>query len=260
MEERAIEELIAKYNEGLTDPFEVQQLEALLESGAIDLTQLRHLAKLEEQVLKIEAPLTSLQMDDRFYAMLSKEKKATHRSVFTLNSFFSVWPMQRLAFGSLLLIGGFAVGFLVQRPGPSNDVAALTQQVGEMKEMMMLSLLEKESVTDRLKAVSLSTEMNKVSLKVTEALFQTLNRDENVNVRLAALEAIKPFARESPVRSELIRSIGLQQSPLVQMALAELMVQLQEKGSVGALEKLLEDKQTPAEIKTRIQESIDVLI
>jgi hypothetical protein len=41
MEANKIDELVAKYNEGLADPSEVQQIEFLLESGHVELTQLR---------------------------------------------------------------------------------------------------------------------------------------------------------------------------------------------------------------------------
>jgi len=125
---------------------------------------------------------------------------------------------------------------------------------------MMLTLLEKESAAQRLKAVGLTTEMNQVSDKVTNALFTTLNQDENVNVRLAALDVLKGYVKESSVRSRLIESIKVQDSPLVQVALAELMVSIQEKKSVEALKHLLRSDKTPAEVKTKISESIEVLI
>ena len=124
----------------------------------------------------------------------------------------------------------------------------------------MLSMLEKESATQRLKAVSLTSDMDQVSEKVTNALFATLNNDENVNVRLAALEALTSFSKESTVRAKLIGSIATQDSPLVQMALAELMVSIQEKKSVDALKQLLQNEKTPKEVKTKISESIKVLI
>jgi len=122
-----------------------------------------------------------------------------------------------------------------------------------------LTMLEKESATERLKAVSLTSEMSNVSSKVTNALLQTLNNDENINVRLEALEAIKPFVRDSRIRAELVRSIAKQESPLVQVALAELMVALQEKSSVKELQKILQRERTPQEVKKRIEESIKTM-
>ena len=91
-------------------------------------------------------------------------------------------------------------------------------------------------------------------------MIKTLNNDENVNVRLAALEALKPYGNNSEVRQELIRAIGNQESPLVQIALADLMASLQEKSSVREFDKLLKDSRTPGEVKERIRRSIEVLI
>ena len=120
----------------------------------------------------------------------------------------------------------------------------------------MLSLLEKESATDRLKAVSLTEQMDQASKQVTSALLQTLNNDENVSVRLAALDALRPYSKDGQIREALVRSIAQQKSPLVQVALAELMAELQEKGAIDAFKGILEDGETPSDIKKKIRENI----
>jgi hypothetical protein len=259
MEKASMEELVAKYNEGLADPSEIKRIEQLIEEGQIDLTQLRELSKLDDQITKTEMPSPSLQVDDSFYAMLAEEKRKQRKSSASFQIDWSVlWP--RLAFASVLIVAGFTGGYLLQRPAPNPEVAQLTQEVSDLKEMMMLSLLEKESATERLRAVSLTSDMTNASEKVTDALFQTLNNDNSVNVRLAALEALKPYVKNSDVRKQLIQSIGQQDSPLVQVELAQLMVAIQEKKSVKELQKLMDNDKTPKEIKSKIKESIDVLI
>ncbi len=259
MEQNKIDELVAKYNEGLTDPSEIHQLEQLIEEGKVDLTQLRSLDLLEERLMAIETPAPSLAMDDKFYAMLAKEKKKETASSFSISIPSMGWLLSRLAFAMILIVAGFAGGYFFNGRNDS-DVEQLTAQVSSLKETVMLSLLEKESATDRLKAVSLTTEMDRVSQTVTKALFQTLNSDPSVNVRLAALEALAPYSKDGKVREELIRSIAKQESPMVQVALAELMGQLQEKKSVREFDRILKDDKTPAEVKNRIKESINVLI
>lgn len=260
MEKQSVEELIAKYNEGLADPAEIKLLEQLIEEGEVELTQLRELSKLDDQMVKVEMPAPSMNVDDSFYAMLAEEKRKQRKTSFSFQIDWSVL-LPRIGFAALLIVAGFAGGYLLQRPSsPNGEVAQLTQEVSDLKEMMMLSLLEKESATERLRAVSLTSDMTKVSDKVTDALFQTLNKDENVNVRLAALEALKPYVKNSSVRKQLIESIAEQDSPLVQIELAQLMVIIQEKKSVKELQKLMDDDKTPKEIKSKIKESIDVLI
>lgn len=259
MEQTKVDELIAKYNVGLADPVELHQLERLIEDGKVELTQLRDLNKLDEQIVRMEPPRTSLQMDDRFYQMLAGEKKKA-ASTFSFSWPSWNWLAPRLAFTMVLIAAGFAGGYWFHKPTQSGDVAVLTKEVADLKEMMMLSLIEKESASERLKAVSLTSDMDKASQKVTIALFKTLNNDDNVNVRLAALDALRTYARDGKVREELIRSIAHQDSPLVQVALAELMAALQEKKSVKELEKILKSENTPEEVKNKIKESIEVLI
>lgn len=258
MDKLKIDELVEKYNEGLSDPAETQLLEQLIEKGEVDLTRLRELHTLDEQILNVATAVPSLRLDDQFYTALAKEKRQQGKgSSFSLQS-WDIFP--RLAAAAVLILSGFAVGYFIQSPAQKNEVSELTQEVSDLKEMMMLSLLEKESATQRLRAVSLTSEMDQVSEKVTTALFTTLNYDENVNVRLAALEVLKGYSKSSKVRAQLIESIAFQDSPLVQVAMAELMVAIQEKKSVDALKQLLKSDKTPNEVKTKISESIEVLI
>ena len=77
--------------------------------------------------------------------------------------------------------------------------------------------------------------------------------------QLAALEALIPYLRESEVREEIIRSIAKQDSPLVQVALAELMAKIQEKSSVEELQKIIQSDKTPTDVKNKIKESIKIL-
>ncbi len=260
MEQAKIEELIAKYNEGLADPSEIKTIEHLIEEGRIQLTDLHELNKLDEQLVTIELPSPSIKLDDQFYTMLAAEKKKIQPA--TLKFSWPQWSVlfPRLAIAASFAIIGFIGGYWLQRPGANREVIALTNEIGALKEMVMFSLLEKESPTERLRAVSLASDMTQVSQDVTRALFRTLNEDENVNVRLAALEALKPYVRSSQVREELVRSIAKQDSPMVQLELATLMATIQEKKSVKELQRIVESDKTPKEVKNKIRESLKVLI
>jgi hypothetical protein len=257
-----IQDLIRKYNSHEASATEIAVIEKMIEQGEIDLEQLHPITSLQDQLMTMEFPSTSEDLDDRFYQMLALEKKS--RKGFSWQTFLSSlsWPSvaPKLALAAVTLFVGVAVGYFAKPAAPSQDIQALTSQVNDLKEMMMLSLLEKESATDRLKAVSLTEQMNDASAKVTDALMQTLNNDPNVNVRLAALDALKPYAQNSRVREQLIKSIAKQDSPLVQVSLAELMAQLQAKSSVKELEKIIQSDKTPADVKNKIKQTIDVLI
>lgn len=266
MEVERIQELIAKYNAMTADPAELREIERLIGNGIIDISDLVELQAMEEGVDRLETPMHSRSLDEKFYAMLQAEKKAASRSSFKWSDFrwsdlFSTEGLiPKLAFASVALMVGLIGGMYLRSPQQKDlQIQRLGEEVGALKEIMMLSMLEKESPTERLKAVSLTHEMDQVSKTVTGALLQTLNNDENVNVRLAALDALRPYSQQSEVREALIRSIGQQDSPLVQVALAELMAALQAKSSVQELQKIMRDGNTPSDVKKKIQESIEVL-
>ena len=259
MNKNQIDELIAKYNEGLADPSEILRLELLIESGEAELTSLRELSRFDENIDKFKEPVPSKKLDKNFYDMLSRETSKSKQFDFASWFSFESW-IPKLSVAAVLIVLGFIGGTVLQKNTSGGDVKILADEVSGLKELMMISMLEKESATDRLKAVSLSEEIQGPSKKVTEALFKTLNSDPSVNVRLAALDALQNYSKSPVVREGLVRAIAQQESPLVQVALAELMVTMQEKSSVKELKKILQQKSTPKEVKQRIEESIKVLI
>ena len=77
---------------------------------------------------------------------------------------------------------------------------------------------------------------------------------------MAALESLYQYAENPIIREGLIRSIRNQNSPMVQMSLAEMMASLQEKRSVKEFEKLLRSNRSPEEVKEKIKSSIQPLM
>ena len=259
--EKQLNDLIKKYKEGSASAGDLLSLEKHIEAGHIELTELDDVHGFYQKLDGLATPDPSERMTEGFYDMLASQAKAKNESRPWFENLWSFGPAVRWAYTLGLLAIGVAVGwFLNPKSEDYAEIHQLSTEVKEMKEMMMLSLLEKESTSDRLKAVSLTNELPGASQKVTEALLQTLNNDENVNVRLAAMEALLPYSNDPNVRQGLIASIARQESPLVQISLAETMVALQEKSSVDPLKELLEKEDTPAEVKEKIEESIRILI
>ena len=154
------------------------------------------------------------------------------------------------------------IGFLINHQGYDNkkEMAALSSQVHDMKEMMMLSLLENPSASERIRGVSYTNEIKSANKEVVNALLSTLNNDPNVNVRLVTLEALTQYSNDATVREGLVQSIVQQDSPLVQAALADVMLKLQEKKSVQSFRKLLQQKDLNHSIRSKIEQTITGLI
>jgi len=121
-------------------------------------------------------------------------------------------------------------------------------------------MLNQPSSFERLKAVNISSTIDHTNDKVINALLKTLNNDPNVNVRLATIDVLVQHGSDPRVREGLVRSINRQKSPLIQAALADAMVVLQDTSSVKELRKLLQRKDLNQTVKTKIHSSITKLL
>ena len=215
-------------------------------------------------------PSSAMQAD--FNAILTEFKKGQdiQKNPFgewinKLREFLYMQVQPRLVYSLLLVAFGLVGGYFLHQPGQSSiaynkQIDSLSSQVSEMKQVMMFSLLQDPSASQRIRAVAYTEEINNVDFKVIGALFTTLNEDPNVNVRLATLDALVKLAGEPKVREGLVRSIDLQESPLMQTAIADVMVKLQEKSSIRSLQKLLHKKDLNKMVKFNIEKSIQRLI
>lgn len=172
----------------------------------------------------------------------------------------------KVAASFILVTGGFLAGYLLKKPEPvtaynyQSKVDSLSSQVHDMREMMMLSLLENPSASERMRAVGYTSEIKNVNTKMIDALLSTLNNDPNVSVRLMTLDALTHYSDNPFVREGLVQSIVRQESPLVQSAMADVMAKIQEKRAVKPFKELLQQKQINVQVRTKIEQIISRLI
>ena len=220
----------------------------------------------------VPAPQPSEKMQVRFDAMLDTYKQEEMSRVpgvlFYLRQLFAIRPGFTWAYSVALVVVGIGFGYLLNRgfggvpaAGPEKQqLQALSAQIHEMREMVLLSLLENPSASERIRGVSYTSEISKVNKNVINALLSTLNNDPNSNVRLITLEALTHYADDPAVREGLVQSILHQDSPLVQAALADTMLKLQEKKAVPSLKELLHQKDLNEMVRMKIQQTLTRLI
>jgi hypothetical protein len=153
-----------------------------------------------------------------------------------------------LAF-ALLMLGVFLGRYVAQLRGPNPDVAQLTGQVENLRQLVTLSLLQEQSPSSRLRGVTYSYQMARPDAQVEQALLYAVNHDSNVNVRLSAVDALEKYAASPQIRRALADAVPVQDSPLVQIALMDLLVQLNDKEAAPALRKLAQDAQADDQVR-----------
>ena len=153
-----------------------------------------------------------------------------------------------LAF-ALLLVGVCLGRYVAEPRGASPDVARLQGQVESLRQLVTLSLLQEQSPSSRLRGVTYSYQMAQPDAQVEQALLYAVNHDSNVNVRLSAVDALEKYAANPQIRRALADAVPVQDSPLVQIALVDLLVQLNDKEAAPALRKLAQDAQADNQVR-----------
>jgi hypothetical protein len=250
------------------DAGDKNEMRGFLIENEIKEEELEELERLTDQLYELPDREPSEKMKAAFYSKLEEYKSSLTQNeprVYKLDTLAGGprYPslIRKLAYAAVLLVlAGLAAFWYRSELKYKNQVASMISQMQDMQKMMMLTLLEQPSPTDRLKAINISNQINNADDKIIDALLNTLNNDENVNVRLMAVEALYNYAENPKVRIGLIRSIVKQESPIVQVALADVMVMLQEKRSVSELKKLLEKNNIDKNVETKLKNSIKQLI
>jgi HEAT repeats/Putative zinc-finger len=150
---------------------------------------------------------------------------------------------------ALLMVGVFLGRYVAQPRGPSPDVAQLQGQVESLRQLVTLSLLQEQSPSSRLRGVTYSYQMAQPDAQVEQALLYAVNHDSNVNVRLSAVDALEKYTAHPQVRRALADAFPAQDSPLVQIALIDLLVQVNDKEAAPALRKLAQDARADNQVR-----------
>ena len=150
-------------------------------------------------------------------------------------------PSLSAGWACVLLVAGFLGGRYIDRDQSEKvELAELRNELQKTSQLVALSYLQQQSASGRLQGVSYSTRIQQPDPQVLDALVHTLRYDSNVDVRLAALDALGRYGKRPDVSRGLVESLEGQQSPLVQVALIDLLVDLHESSAVGPLRRLQE--------------------
>ncbi|MEM1259027.1 MAG: hypothetical protein AAGH81_10875 [Bacteroidota bacterium] len=213
----------------------------------------------------IRVPEPSQAMDSAFFSTLADERDKQRKKKFPLkdylNDFLSLLMKPQLAYSLLflVLVGGYVWNTRLD-PSSYGNRTVVDSETEQVREKLVLTLLEQNSANKRLEGVAEANKINKVDDQVINALLRTLNMDPNVNVRLAAIESLTNYVENPKVRQGLIQSIPNQESPIIQVTLANLMLALEEKKSIEPFKKLLEKPELDTTVKKKIEKTIKSII
>jgi len=165
---------------------------------------------------------------------------------------FPAHPVWRFAMAAGLLLAGMLGGHYWPRTVAGNpEMAQLREQVEDLHRMVAISMLQQQSPSARMRGVSYSEKIAQPDPRVLDALLQAVNHDGNINVRLSAVDALQKFASGPEVALAMVDSIAQQESPLVQIALIDMLVQLDARGAAPGLARISKDMRMDEMVRQR---------
>jgi len=253
-----IQDLVSEEWAGTLSSSDSERLRSHLAACASCREERDGLNRLWQQLAAIPSEEPGAGVRTRFQAMLEGYKQGIGRAQDLparragLGEWFGLRPAFRFGLAALLLTAGFFSGYMLRssRNG-QEELASLREEVHEMRQIVTISLLKQQSASERLKGVSWSSQVSRPDPEFLSTLLHTLNLDSNVDVRLAAVDALSRFADDPSVRSALIQSLPRQESPLVQISLIDLLVQLRERESIDVLRQLTNDNNQNEQVRKR---------
>jgi hypothetical protein len=169
-------------------------------------------------------------------------------------------PALSMGWAVALLLAGFFGGRYVDRDTRhTSELAAVQQELVNMRELVVVSMLKQQSPSERLQGVSFSMDQKQPDGKVLEALLHTLRYDNSVDVRLAALDALSRYSSQPDIRQGLKDSLQPQQSPMVQVALIDALVEMHDASIVPQLKQFQADPKIDPTVRKRADWGIQQL-
>lgn len=236
-----------------------QDLKRYLEANPDVAKELEMLSQTWELFDEIKLPEPSTQMDARFDGMLASYQSSQESHLPSFIQLITNWIISGWQMGLTALILGLLIGWwLFPSQKQSHSIQQLSQEISDMKEMMMLTLIEQPKAQERIRAVNMAMDLPDADGHVIAALITTLNEDDNLNVRLASLESLVRYADKSNVREALIEALKMQDSPIMLVAIADALVAIREKSSVQTMMEIKENLEDGL-VKGKLEESIQSL-
>jgi hypothetical protein len=173
------------------------------------------------------------------------------------------WPAKaawQTALALLLLAAGGFGGHYLGRPRTANpEIAQLQSQVENLRQTVALSMLQDQSSSSRIRGVTYASQVQQPDQQIDQALLYTLNHDTNVNVRLHAVDVLENLAVRPDIQRALVDALPLQDSPLVEVALMDVLTEVNDKAALPALRQIAQDPKADLAVRQKAAAALQKL-
>lgn len=133
--------------------------------------------------------------------------------------------------------------------------------LNQSKQQVLLASLQDFTGPQKIEAVYSISQSGQTGDALIDALVATMNSDKNVNVRLAAINALTGMMpKNQRVKKELIRSLPLQENPLLQISLIQVLTESGVREAKAEIESIARSKNTDENVKAYARDMVKAII
>jgi hypothetical protein len=213
-------------------------------------TELNSFLKFTDSFPEIQPPEG---MKEEFLKLAESEEFPIIKKVAIIPYWMKIAAMIIVVFGTF--ISGYFAGF------KGNEKKQLQAELNSLKQEVLLAGLRDYSGPQKIAAVYNIKTSGQMDDNLIEALVNTMNSDKNINVRLAAISALSGMVNKNDrVKNELIKSLGLQENPLLQISLIQVLTESGVKEAKEFIESLSDGENTDKNVKEYAKNMIKTII
>jgi len=209
-------------------------------------------------------------LDANFYQMLSKaqsaqqqtdQQKNDYRSspqdqpsslIDIVKNWFTPTPIAQFATLTLVFVLGFNLNQTPNDERNSEVYSGLQQDISSLTTVLAMSMLQKDSASERLSGVAYSRQTDLSNPLLVEQLIALLARDKSTSVRLAIINSLEQLTSFGSSEQQLFTLLIEEENLLVQIELCRLLLNY---GSVD-IKKLLTEQVNQQQLKPEVREFI----
>jgi hypothetical protein len=201
------------------------------------------------------APEVPEGMKEEFEAMISALEIQGKKKIRVIPMWTKIAAMVVFVFGTYWL--GYRVGShkgeIVQNQ--------LTSELSTQKQQVLLASLRDYTGPQKIEAVYSIGNSANVSNELISALVYTMNSDKNTNVRLAAITALSGMMdKNDRIKTELIQSLAVQENPLLQISLIQVLTEKGVKEAKHQIETITNNEKTDESVKVFAKDMMKAII
>lgn len=246
---------LPEYIDGKLDKSATEAIREHLESCASCRTEQEELKSFLGYLDTFNDPELPAGMKDEFLALVSEQENQKKQKT-------RVIPMwTKIAAAVVLFFGTYWIGYRVGTGQGKAETSQLASELHQQKQEVVLASLRDYTGPQKIEAVYNISNSGKATDDLVNALVYTMNSDKNVNVRLAAITALSGMMKKNPlVKTELIKSLSLQENPLLQISLIQVLTESGVKEAKDEIESIARSPKTDESVKTFAKDMVKTII